>query len=100
MDIITGFRGSGKTTQLVKRAVETQSTIVCPHRLSCENIQRIAKENELVIPEPMTWKEFLASKGARRGAKSYMFDELETMLIDTAKGRPIEAVTFSIEKLK
>ena len=99
MDVITAYRGSGKTRQLIKRAAKTKSTIVCAHFANKSHIEMEAKEMGLSIPVPILFSEFIAGGGTRKNARSYMIDDLEDCLKQLSKGLAIEAIVISIEKL-
>jgi hypothetical protein len=76
MKIITGNRGSGRTTELIKISHEKQIPIVCSTNLSAKYILDMAKEMKLEIPTPLSISSF---ETAFRGRK------IEGILIDNVE---------------
>ena len=55
MNIIYKSRGKGKTTELVKISAKTNMPIIC---MNTNHIKFVAKELDLIIPEPIAIKNY------------------------------------------
>ena len=98
MNVIHQFRGTGKTTQMVKASSKTGAVIVCISLSARNHVLRIANQLKLHIPTPLTMDELFNPTSHRkpRGTKLIM-DDLDIML-EVMTGCRIEAVTITKEK--
>lgn len=55
MNVISGERGTGRTTKLVKRSYETGYPILVSCSSSANYIKKIANDLSVVIPEPIIY---------------------------------------------
>lgn len=83
MKIITGPRGSGKTTRLIEMSARTGYTIVEPNAWMVDVVKRLAKEKRMKIPEPIAITQ-ITTYGGRRcvldGRHKVLIDELDSCL--------------------
>lgn len=84
-------RRSGKTTQLIQASAQTKHTIVCFNKLEADRIINLAKEQELEIPEPITFTEF---KDQNYNAEGLIIDNADEFLRKLAIC-PITIITMS-----
>lgn len=96
MKLITGKRGGGKTTELVKMSAETGAYIVTRTADSAGQIMAIADHLGVHIPFPLTWAEFYNNtyEGKRI---MLLFDDMDAFL-QSISSALILATTFSIEE--
>lgn len=82
MIIITGPRGSGRTTELIKQSFIHHIPIVCNQAQEVENILRLAKKIGVEIPRPVTANDVL-DRDKRRGKEAplgYLYDDIEQFI--------------------
>lgn len=90
--------GSGKTTELIKLASENGGYIVCANTHRRQQIFAQAKSLGLPINFPLTFDDFLENRFCARNIKSFLIDEVESLLLKLAKGPRISAITITDEK--
>jgi hypothetical protein len=98
MEVIYEPKGSGKTTEIIKRVSETKGGyIVCPTRDCAHRIFWLSKTMELDIPLPLSWDEFINRQYSSRNIRYFIFDDLDRCLsyISTV---PIISATITKEK--
>lgn len=81
MNIIIGKRGSGKTTELIKKSAEEKIYILTATKCRAREILEVAKRLNLIIPYPITVAEYI-NDDTYRGP----VDERGEILIDDADG--------------
>lgn len=99
MEVIVRPRAAGKTMELIKRASQTQSYIVCFSHAEATRVANTARAAGYDIPFPLTASEFLSGSYHFQGCRSQgklLIDNLDRILQNIAKA-PIEAVTFRTE---
>ena len=96
MKIIHRERRTGKTSELIRMASESDGYIVTINGSAAEGILEIANGVGLDINFPITFHSFI-SGNYPKGIKSFLFDELGLSLQSITEV-PIEAITISDEK--
>lgn len=91
-DIFIGSRCSGKTTKLIKMSAAGEGAIVTLNRHQCSYIVQTATEMGLVIPQPITFAEFLQTVD-RHPERKWLIDELGHCL----ESLNVTAATLSLE---
>lgn len=93
--VLAKERCIGKTSDLIRKcAGDNYSLIVCPTRKMCEAVHEQAKEMNLDIPMPITFKEFLNGQFCGKHIDKFYFDELQMSLDIFARGVPIDTVVI------
>ena len=103
VDFITGDRGSGKTTELIHRSIETGTPIVACDEIRARRIWENAEKLDSVFPGVYTIKEVL--DGALKGTtiKGVMVDDAEPIIdyaLRKTLGVEVTAVTITTEGAK
>lgn len=93
MEIFTGAKGSGKTTQLIHKAATEYLYIVCADRRRVDSIWSLARELVLDIPFPLTFEEFVGKRFQGRGIRGFLIDDADELLQYLAGG--VRVVGFS-----
>lgn len=93
--VLAKGRCVGKTSDLIQKcAGDNYSLIVCPTRRMCLAVREWAKEMNLDIPMPITFKEFLNGQFCGKHIDKFYFDELQMSLDIFARGVPIDTVVI------
>lgn len=93
--VLAKERCIGKTSDLIQKcAGDNYSLIVCPTRRMCEAVHEWAKEMNLDIPMPITFKEFINGQFYGKRIDKFYFDELQMSLDNFAHGVPIDTVVI------
>ena len=92
-EIIIGERGSGKTTELIKRSAETGSYILVATKMMARCIHLSALDMGYHIPYPITIKEYLTGGVDKR--TPILIDELDLVLGSIFNLEKVEAVTLT-----
>lgn len=79
MNVYIAPRQTGKTTTLVKMSAETGAIIVVPTYHMIKEVENIAKELGLEIPNPIDTSQFMRELYSFAN-KRYLVDELQTVL--------------------
>lgn len=93
MKIIHGKKGTGKTTELIKKSSKENKYIVCANKEDARRIAKMAIEMELNIPYPIVASE-LPVQGYN--IKSVLVDDIEAVL-QSMIGRPVDYITSNSE---
>lgn len=93
MKIIRGDRGSGKTTELIKKSHDEWKYIICRDRQRVEFIESYARELNIEIPFPIEVRELPLRSNF---IKSVLIDDIEDVLEYIIK-KPIDYITTSCE---
>lgn len=97
MNIVLGYRRSGKTTRLIEKcAKDRYSIIVCPNRVMCKIVFQQALEMGKKIPYPITFREFASGNWENRFIDKFYFDELQGSLQALSQGVPIDDVVIDV----
>jgi hypothetical protein len=100
MEIILRGRNLGKTTDLIIKAAEEYSCIVCYSKQEANRIFKQATNMELYIPFPITVTEFIEGKFHGREIESFCIDNIETLLHRLARGVKITCITANTKELE
>lgn len=93
--VLAKGRCIGKTSDLIRKCAEDNySLIVCPTRRMCEAVHEQAKEMDLSIPMPITFKEFVNGQFRGKHIDKFYIDELQMSLDNFAHGVPIDTVVI------
>lgn len=95
MRIITGNRGSGKTTELIKYAVENKIPILVLWRSQAEYIRERAKEIGVPCPEIYTFAEYRMELHGVGHPPKVCVDEIQNFLrfaLDT----DVDCITYDL----
>ena len=94
MRLIIQPRGSGKTTDLIKRSAETGYRIITATVRQVEYIEHLAIEMNLEIPEPVPIKHYLNFMRGIKKDEAVLIDNLDFVL-STMLETKIDTVTMS-----
>ena len=86
-------RGDGKTTDLIHMSHETGAYIVCRSQETCSMISAMAREQNLDIPFPITYQEFLDGKYGM-WISGFLIDDVDELLQRLSRA-PIAAITMT-----
>lgn len=96
-DIIVGSRGSGKSTELLKKSADENVYILTGNRSQAQDLVNKARELGLTIPFPVTWEDYV--KGRLQGTyiqkDGVLIDEASHILSRALQGIPVKAVTWT-----
>lgn len=90
-------RHAGKTTQLIRRAANANGYIVARDTSRVELIQRMARDLDVDIRAPMTFREFIEGSFYPPGCSPIWIDDVDELLRYLARGCEIGAVTRTKE---
>lgn len=93
MEIIIGERGSGKTTELIKRSAETGAYILVATKMMAACVYTDAVHGGYNIPYPITIMEYLNGEFDKR--TPILIDELDLALGSIFNLEKVEAVTLT-----
>jgi len=93
IEYVLGYRGEGKTTELIKLSAEKYYYMVCADRKRVEYVWDLARKLELDIPFPLTFTEFLEKRYYSRGINGFLIDDVDDFLRYIEPG--IRAVSFT-----
>lgn len=94
MKVICRPRRSGKTTELIKYASENNLYIVCPDLNFVRQIADKAKELNIDINYPITFREFLNYNFSKQNIKGFCIDNADMLLSDLARGIKIKSIVI------
>lgn len=97
-DIIIGKRGSGKTTELIKRSNKTGCYILTDSNAGARFISEAARDMVLDIPFPVTLREYLQGnkfQGSSIRRDGLLVDDADLVFQYLLYGIPINAVTIT-----
>lgn len=91
-------RGYGKTTRLIYLSEYYQYPILCFSRAAVENIKTICRNNEIDIPEPITFQDYMSDLRSRklRPENGVLIDEA-LLCLQSIIPQEIIAVTLTNE---
>lgn len=93
--VLAKGRCIGKTSDLIRKCAEDNySLIVCPTLRMCLAVREQAKNMDLNIPMPITFKEFINGQFYGKRIDKFYFDELQMSLDNFANGVPIDTVVI------
>ena len=95
MDIVIKPRGEGKTIQLINKAAESFSYIVCFSHEEASRVFSVAEQLGKDIPFPITMQELIDSRFHSPGINGFLIDNADMLLKMLAKGVPVECVSFT-----
>jgi hypothetical protein len=97
MKVYVRPRQGGKTHELIELAAEEQLTIVCSTLEMVRNVEQRARDMNLDIPKPVSWR-YLARGGLRgRRVKGLLVDDADACLQDLAGPVPVVALSLTGE---
>lgn len=101
MKKIIGGRGTGKSTELIRRSADTGKYIVVSTKRRAEHLFKQAKDMGITIPYPVTWDEIKTRNKKVELNCSYgslslgiLIDDVEDLLRHIFIGIPIEGMTL------
>jgi len=95
MKVIIKPRGWGKTTELIKLAAENEGYIVCHSLQEVDRISQQARDMELNIRYPITYKEIKDNPLYSRFSIPIMIDNAEKF-IEYIIGNPVDWITLTL----
>lgn len=98
MTLITGKRGTGKSTWLLHESARTMQYIVCSHHAVAVSLQRAAQNLGLDIPFPLTYDEFVHQKFYGKGIKGFLIDNVEFLFQYISGSVPVTAVVLGVNE--
>lgn len=103
MEIITGDRGTGKTTELLKRAAETDAYIICTTMHRCGDLFEMAHRLGIKIKYPLSVNECINGGLHSRYingeivGQPVVIDDLEDVLRECMVGWKSEIVAVDVD---
>lgn len=94
MKIIAWPRQSGRTTEIIKMCAREGGYIVTRDLDAAYQVREQARIMGLVIPFPLTYREFINKKYYPRGVEKVYIDDVEALLYYIAPEVKIEAVSL------
>lgn len=98
MTIITGKRGTGKSTWLLHESARTMQYIVCSHHAVATSLVRAAQNLGLDIPFPLTYEDFLQHRYYGKGIKGFLIDDAESLFQHISGSVSVTAVVLGINE--
>lgn len=95
MEIILRPRRAGKTTEIIRKAAETFSYIVCKDREESRRVVEQAEKMGLDIPFPITVDEFIGGQFFGKGIKGFYIDNAELILERLTRGVPLKSISIT-----
>ena len=96
MKKIIGGRGTGKSTELIRRSADTGNYIVVPNKRRANHLFKQAKDMGINIPYPVTWDEIKHGiDGKSRLSLGILIDDVEDLLRYIFIGIHIEGITLT-----
>lgn len=90
--IVSGARGTGRTTEMIRVAAESFAYIICPDYKQVAYVRDMAREMGVDIPFPLTWNQFVNGKYYGRGIRGFVIDNLD-MCIQGMTSVPVLAAS-------
>ena len=102
MKIITGKRGCGKTTELIRLCAKYKhAVIVCPNNSQVVHVSIMAQKMGFNIPQPITFYDFTHKNYSKSNVDAFLFDNLDMSLSAVTDGEStIDAISFSDNRVK
>lgn len=94
MDIDCSARRSGKTQRMIERSARDWLYIVCIDRREVQRVFKLAREQGLDIPFPLTFDEFLRGSYCSRGVRGVLIDNIDVAVQRMSKV-PIVSVSLA-----
>lgn len=93
--VISGARGTGKTTELIAYAAAEQLTIVTADARLASYTARMARDMGVRIPSLITWRELERYGGYYRGTPGLAIDDLD-LCVQQMTRMPVRAATLNV----
>lgn len=94
MKIIAWPRQSGRTSEIIKMCADKGGYIVTRNIETAYEIRERARKMGLIIPFPLSYKEFVDKKYYSRAVEKFYIDDIEALLYYIAPAVKIEAITI------
>lgn len=97
MKKIIGGRGTGKSTELIRRSADTGKYIVVPTKRRADHLFKLAKDMGINIPYPVSCdelKSYSSIDGKSTLSLGILIDDVEALLRHMFVGIPIEGITL------
>lgn len=82
MELVVKPRQAGKSEDILQIAAREFSYIVCPTRDDVARLWARARRQEINIPMPITWDEFVSRRYNGRGIRGFVIDDLDRCVQD------------------
>jgi cytidylate kinase len=93
--VISGARGTGKTTELIAYAAAEQLTIVTADARLASYTTRMARDMGARIPDLITWADLERHAGHYRATAGLAIDDLD-LCIQQMTRMPVRAATLNV----
>ena len=80
MEAIIRPRQAGKTTEALRIAAEGFRHIICPTKEDVRRLWQIARQQQIDIPMPITWAEFMYGRSRGTFVRGFVIDDLDRCL--------------------
>jgi len=100
MKIKLGGRGSGKTTEMIKLAHETDSLIICHNEAAARYAKGLAKSLEIDIIPPISLTKILHGSMKGSSVRKVIIDNAELCLKSLFVGVEIKGISMTEEDNK
>lgn len=97
MQIVLRPRQQGKTTELIRQAMQTNGYIVCHSERECDRVFQHAQKLGFNIRMPITWRQFVEDRGAYSELE-YHIDNLD-MCLESMTNKKIFSVSLTEQDL-
>ena len=94
MKVIYKEPRTGKTTELIKMCATCGGYIVCKDEIEAKRIANQAKADNLKIPFPLTFYEFLNKSYHANGVKKVYIDNADMLIEYISRGIRVEAISL------
>lgn len=93
--VISGARGTGKTTELIAYAAAERLTIVTADARLADYTTRMARRMGVSLPDLITWADLERHAGQYRATAGLAIDDLD-LCIQQAFRMPVRAATLNV----
>jgi hypothetical protein len=91
-------RGKGKSISLITQSAEHGWYIVAHNQAETDRLLMQAKQLGYVIPQPITYDEFLQSQWQVKGIRGFLIDDADLLLQRLGKGVEIKGISLTSEE--
>lgn len=95
--ICIGHRGSGKTTELLKKVAETGDYIVVKNLLAASLVFTMANNMNISINFPITYDEFIHREYVGKNISGFYIDNAEDFIRHISGNVPVHGFSVNIE---
>lgn len=94
MIVIVRPRQGGKTTEVLRVAALHFAYIVVPTRADVDRLWQQARLDDINIPQPITWQEFIEHRYHGTGVRAFVIDDLDRC-VQSMTGVEVKAASLT-----